>query len=135
VGGALAFSEDALGGLPDWNGRIVIDGNNPLVDIDPNSPDAKDPANPVRAYGIKLVDIGGRPSSSVFCELVPGARVVKAFNHLDAQVFANLNVPNGQRVFFLAGDDPGAKAEVAKLIGQLTSRASTWVPSSGRETV
>src|SRR6266850_3620021 len=53
--------KDALGGLPNWNGRIVIDGNNPLVDIDPNSPDAKDPANPVAAYGIKLVDIGADP--------------------------------------------------------------------------
>jgi len=111
--------QEALGGLPNWNGRIVIDGNNPVVDIDPNSPDANDPANPVRAYGIKLVDIGGRRSSSVFCELVPGARVVKAFNHLDAQVFANLDVPNGQRVFFLTGDDPGAKADIAQLMGQL----------------
>jgi predicted dinucleotide-binding enzyme len=34
-------------------------------------------------------------------------------------VFANLDVPNGQRVFFLAGDDPAAKADVKKLIGQL----------------
>src|SRR5882757_10813904 len=111
--------KEALGGLPNWNGRIVIDGNNPLVDIDPNSPDAKDPTNPVAAYGIKLVDIGGKTSSSVFSELVPGARVVKAFGHLDAQVFANLDVPKGQRAFFLAGDDPAAKAEIAKLIGQL----------------
>jgi predicted dinucleotide-binding enzyme len=111
--------KDALRGLPDWNGRIVIDGNNALVDIDPNSPDAKDPTNPVAAYGIKLVDIGGRPSSRVFSELVPGARVVKAFNHLDAQVFANLDVPKGQRAFFLAVDDPAAKAQIAKLIGQL----------------
>ena len=111
--------KDALGGLPNWNGRIVIDGNNPLVDIDPNSPEANDLANPLAAYGIKSVDIGGRSSSSVFVELVPGARVVKAFNHLDAQVFTNLDVANGQRVFFLAGDDVDAKAEVAKLIGHL----------------
>ena len=111
--------KDALKGLPNWNGRIVIDGNNPLVDIDPNSPDAKDPTNPVAAYGIKLVDIGGKPSSSVFGDLVPGARVVKAFGHLDAQVFTNLEVPNGKRAFFVAGDDPAAKAEVSKLIGQL----------------
>jgi predicted dinucleotide-binding enzyme len=111
--------KDALRGLPNWKGRIVIDGNNPLVDIDPNSPEANDPANPVAAYGIKLVDIGGRPSSTVFSELVPGARVVKAFNHLDAQVFGNLDAPSGRRVFFLAGNDPGAKAEIAKLMGQL----------------
>jgi predicted dinucleotide-binding enzyme len=34
-------------------------------------------------------------------------------------VFANLDVPNGQRVFFLAGDDPAAKAEITKLMGEL----------------
>jgi predicted dinucleotide-binding enzyme len=111
--------EDALRGLPNWNGRIVIDSNNPLVDIDPNSPEAKDPSNPLAAYGIKAIDIGGRSSSAVFSELVPGAKVVKAFNHLDARVFADLSVPGGKRVFFLAGDHATAKAEVAKLIGQL----------------
>jgi len=61
----------------------------------------------------------GQTLQRVFSELVPGARVVKAFNHLDAQVFANLDVPKGQRAFFLAGDDPAAKAQIAKLIGQL----------------
>ena len=111
--------KEALRGLPDWNGRIVIDSNNPLVDIDPNSPEAKDPNNPLAAYGIKAIDIGGRASSAVFSELVPGAKVVKAFNHLDARVFADLSVPGGKRVFFLAGDHAAAKAEVAKLIGQL----------------
>lgn len=111
--------ENALGGLPDWNGRIVIDANNPLADLDPNTPEASDPSNPLAAYGIKPVDIGGRSSSTVFSELVPGARVVKAFNHLDAQVFANLDVPNGERVFFLAGDDPDAKAEIARLMARL----------------
>jgi len=55
----------------------------------------------------------------VFSELVPGARVVKAFNHLDTQVFAKLEVANAQRVFFLAGDDADARTAVAKLIDQL----------------
>jgi DNA-binding IscR family transcriptional regulator len=54
--------------------------DHPLVDIDSNSPEANDPANPLGAYGIKPVEIGGRSSTSVFSELVPGARVVKAFN-------------------------------------------------------
>lgn len=111
--------KEALRGLPNWNGRIVIDSNNPLVDIDPSSPDAKDPTNPLAAYGIKAIDLGGRSSSAVFSEWVPGAKVVKAFNHLDARVFADLSVPNGKRIFFLAGDHAAAKAEVAKLIGQL----------------
>jgi predicted dinucleotide-binding enzyme len=76
----------SLGDLPAWNDRIVIDSTNPVVFLDPNSPDTKDPGNPLAAYGIKAIDLGGRHSSEVFRELVPGARVVKAFNHLDAHV-------------------------------------------------
>src|SRR5712691_3348133 len=78
--------EKALGGLPAWNGRIVIDGANPVDFLAPDSPDAKDPNNPLAAYGIKAIDLGGKHSSEVFREFVPGARVVKAFNHLDVQI-------------------------------------------------
>jgi hypothetical protein len=39
--------EKALGGLPAWNGSIVIDGTNP---VDPDSPDAKDPSNPLALW-------------------------------------------------------------------------------------
>jgi predicted dinucleotide-binding enzyme len=106
----------ALGGLPDWKGRIVIDGTNPVLFLDPNSPDAKDPSNPLAAYGIKAVDLGGKHSSEVFRDLVPGARVVKAFNHLDANVLAKPALSGGQRVLFYSGDDAGAKAEVREII-------------------
>jgi predicted dinucleotide-binding enzyme len=50
-----------LAGLPDWNGRIVIDAN-----------------NPIEAPLFKPVDLKGRVSSEVFADLVPRARVVKA---------------------------------------------------------
>ena len=40
-----------LSGLPPWNGRILIDGTNPVEFIDPDSADAKDPNNPVGQYG------------------------------------------------------------------------------------
>jgi hypothetical protein len=52
--------EEALGGLPAWNGRIVIDSTNPVAFLDPDSPDAKDPTNPLAAYGIKAIDLGGK---------------------------------------------------------------------------
>jgi 8-hydroxy-5-deazaflavin:NADPH oxidoreductase len=78
----------AFSGLPAWNQRIVIDGTNPVEFLDPNSPDDKDPGNPLAAYGIKAIDLGGRSSSEVFQEHVPGARVVKALNHLDVSVLA-----------------------------------------------
>ena len=73
--------ERALGGLPAWNGRIVIDGTNPVEFLDPDSPDAKDPNNPLAAYGIKAIDLGGKHSSEVFRKFVPGARIVKVLAH------------------------------------------------------
>lgn len=106
----------ALGSLPAWNGRIVIDGTNPVEFLDPNSPDAKDPTNPLAAYGIKAIDLGGRYSTEVFREFVPGARVVKALNHLGVEVLAQPEVSGGQRVQFYSGDDAAAKAEVRTIL-------------------
>src|SRR5271154_2721069 len=111
--------EKALGGLPAWNGRIVIDATNPVVYLDPDAPDAKDPTNPLAAYGIKAIDLGGKHSSQVFRTFVPGARVVKAFNHLDAKVLPEPKTSAGQRVLFYSSDDADAKAEVRKLIERL----------------
>lgn len=93
----------AMAGLPDWKGRIVIDAN-----------------NAIEAPLFKPVDLGGRASSEVFAELVPGARVVKAFNHLRAELLAtDPRSDGGRRVLFYSGDDPTAKAEVASLIGRI----------------
>src|SRR5262245_21141069 len=55
----------ALTGLPDFAGRIVIDAN-----------------NPIEAPLFKPVPLGHQSSSEVVAGLVPGARLVKAFNHL-----------------------------------------------------
>jgi 8-hydroxy-5-deazaflavin:NADPH oxidoreductase len=106
----------ALSGLPTWNGRILIDATNPVEFLDPDSPDAKDPSNPLAAYGIKAIDLGGKHSSEVFREFVPGARVVKAFNHLEASVLPEPAVSGGQRVLFYSGDEADSKAEVRKII-------------------
>jgi 8-hydroxy-5-deazaflavin:NADPH oxidoreductase len=93
----------ALAGLGPWNGRIVIDAN-----------------NPIEAPSFKGVDLGGRPSSEVFADWVPGARVVKAFNHLQAALLAgDPRAEGGRRVLFVAGDDAPAKAEVGQLIERL----------------
>ncbi|NPT58479.1 NADP oxidoreductase [Paraburkholderia sp. 5N] len=105
-----------LGELPAWNGRIVVDGTNPVEWIDPDSPDANDPSNPLAVYGIKPVDLGGRHSSSVVRDLVPGARLVKAFNHLDVNVLAEPEVAGGNRVLYYSGDDAEAKNTVRSLI-------------------
>jgi hypothetical protein len=93
----------AMANLPDWNGRIVIDAN-----------------NPIEAPLFKPADLGGRVSSAVFADLVPGARVVKAFNHLRAEVLAaDPGSDGGRRVLFYSGDDTAAKGEIAALIEKL----------------
>src|SRR6266404_4585779 len=93
----------ALAGFSDWGGRIVIDAN-----------------NPIEAPLFKPVDLKGRVSSEVFADLVPGARVVKAFNHLRAEVLANNpKADGGQRVLFYSGNDTAAKADVAALIDRI----------------
>ncbi|KDR91287.1 NADPH-dependent F420 reductase, partial [Agrobacterium tumefaciens] len=52
----------ALATLPDFGGRIVIDAN-----------------NPIEAPLFRPAELNGRLSTEVFADLVPGARVVKAF--------------------------------------------------------
>src|ERR1700744_6527830 len=71
--------KDMLATAPAWNGRILIDATNALDYIDPNSPDANDPTNPLAQFGVKPVNIGNRTSSEIVAELAPGAKVVKAF--------------------------------------------------------
>ena len=93
----------ALAGLPDFGGRIVIDANNPIIGPD-----------------FQLADLHGRLSSDAFADYVPGARVVKAFNHLPAKLLAeDPHAFGGRRVLFFAGSDASAKAEVAALIDKL----------------
>ncbi|MBU1333006.1 MAG: NADPH-dependent F420 reductase [Gammaproteobacteria bacterium] len=109
-------AETVMSQLPAWNGRIVVDGTNPVEFLDPNSPDANDPSNPLAAYGIKAIDLGDKHSSEIFSQFVPGARVVKAFNHLDVNVLSEPELAGGKRVLFYSGDDAAAKAEVRKVI-------------------
>jgi hypothetical protein len=94
--------EEALDGI-DWNGRILIDANNPVL-----------------LPGYRLAELGGRNSSQVLAQLVPGARVVKGFNTLLAAVLASdPQQAGGRRVVFLSGDDREAKSVVAGLADRL----------------
>lgn len=94
--------DDALDGI-DWNGRILIDANNPVL-----------------LPGYRLAELGGRNSSQVLAGLAPGARVVKAFNTLLAAVLASdPREAGGRRVVFLSGDDRDAKGVVAGLADRL----------------
>lgn len=92
------IAEAVAGG--DWQGRIVVDCTNAL-----------------EGPSFKPVDLGGRTSSEVFAEWVPGARVVKAFNHMLPHLVAgDPRAEGGRRVLFMAGDDAAAKAELGALI-------------------
>ena len=108
--------EKALGGLPAWNGRIVIDATNAIEFLDPDSPEAKDPSNPLGVYGIRAIDLGGKHSSQLLAKLVPGAPVVKAFNNLEAHLLSEEPAGGGQRAIVYSGDDADAKATVRAII-------------------
>ncbi len=83
-----------------WNGRIIVDATN-AIDFPAFTPK----------------DLGGRLSTDVVADFVPGARVVKAFNTLPAAVLASDPAKDGgHRVVFLSGNDAAAKADVATLI-------------------
>jgi predicted dinucleotide-binding enzyme len=93
----------ALAGLADFGGRIVVDANNPIE-------------GPL----FRPAELEGRASSEIVADLVPGARLVKAFNHLQPQLVAgDPAAEGGRRVLFLSGDDAGAKAQLGALIEQL----------------
>lgn len=93
----------ALSDLPDFEGRIAIDAN-----------------NPIEAPLFKPVPLDGRLSTEVFAEMVPGARVVKAFNHLQPQLLSgDPAAEGGRRVLFYSGDDRAARTTVGTLIERL----------------
>ena len=93
----------ALKDLGPWNGRILVDAN-----------------NAVEVPSFQAVNLGGRASSEVVAEFAPGARVVKAFNHLLAAVLdADPQAEGGRRVLFLSGQDADAKKTVSDLSARL----------------
>jgi 8-hydroxy-5-deazaflavin:NADPH oxidoreductase len=84
--------EDALRGLPAWNGRVLIDATNPFIEYSPK---------------LVLADLGGKRASEVVAGLAPGALVVKAFNSIVTARFNEGPIKNGgRRVIFVSGDHP-----------------------------
>ncbi|WP_214227828.1 NAD(P)-binding domain-containing protein [Pedobacter sp. B4-66] len=88
--------------ITDWNNRIVIDATNHFISYAPD---------------FEVQDLGGRASSEVVAELLPGARVVKAFNTIFFKILAaDPKLAGGNRVLFISGDDKTAKNEIADII-------------------
>jgi 8-hydroxy-5-deazaflavin:NADPH oxidoreductase len=94
--------EDALRGLPAWNGRVLIDATNPFARYSPE---------------LVLADLGDKGASEVVAALAPGARVVKAFNSIVIERFnEGPKKDGGRRVIFVSGDHLEAVKFVKDLI-------------------
>jgi predicted dinucleotide-binding enzyme len=91
--------------LTDWTNRIVIDATNHFVTFAPD---------------FQVADLGGRASSEVVADYVPGAHLIKGFNTLYFKVLeADPKEAIGNRVIFVSGDNADVKAEVKTIIESL----------------
>ena len=92
----------ALGGLPNWAGRILVDTTNPFTQLEPE---------------LVLADLGGTGASEIVAAHAPEARVVKAFNAIRMEHYdKGPKFHDGKRVIFVSGDDKDAKAVVIGLV-------------------
>jgi hypothetical protein len=100
---------EAVSAVRDWSGKIVIDTTN----------------NRKRPGPEGVIDIGDRSSSEIVASLVPGARLVKAFNVTPIPFMSAAlgRTPAAENAIFIAGDDADAKAVVGKLIASVGGEA------------
>jgi predicted dinucleotide-binding enzyme len=93
---------DTLASLPKWKNQILIDGTNPFHG---------------KAGKFTPADVGNLSTSQLVAALAPGARVVKAFNHMIVPNLEEGPVVNGaRRVAFISADDNDAKKHVETLL-------------------
>src|ERR1700751_877428 len=91
-----------LASLPKWKNQILIDGTNPLHG---------------KAGKFTPADVGNLSTSQLVAALAPGARVVKAFNHMTVPNLEADPVVNGaRRVAFVSADNDEAKKRVEILL-------------------
>jgi 8-hydroxy-5-deazaflavin:NADPH oxidoreductase len=85
---------EAARSLPDRHGRILIDATNQW-------------AGPPPDFIVDRLEIGG---SELVASLIPGARVIKAFDNMYAPKIADDPITDsGRRILFYAGDDQDSK--------------------------
>ncbi len=93
---------ETLSSLPKWKNQILIDGVNPFHG---------------KAGGFTPAHVGNLSTSQLVAALAPGARVVKAFNHMLVQNIDDDPTMNGaKRVAFISADDDDAKKRVHDLL-------------------
>lgn len=97
-------AEEAITGLGDLTGKIVIDCINPIGMVD----------------GTLGLMVGHTTSGGeIVAGWLPGARVVKTLNQVGAEVMACASKMPARPAMFMAGDDPAAKTTVAGLLTDL----------------
>jgi 8-hydroxy-5-deazaflavin:NADPH oxidoreductase len=87
-------------------GKIVVDTNNYY---------------PQRDGHIAALDDGSTTSAELLQRHLPGSKVVKAFNHIQASALTTDAQPSGtrnRRALVIAGDDADAKSAVGRVIDQ-----------------
>jgi predicted dinucleotide-binding enzyme len=99
-------TQQIIAGLGDLKGKILIDATNPLL------PDLSGLTHGTTTSGGEQVASWAR-----------GARVVKAFNTVGANIMANSSFDGHKPVMFYCGDDAEAKQVVKKLIDELIFEA------------
>jgi predicted dinucleotide-binding enzyme len=91
----------------DWRGKVMVDVTN--------------------AFGVPAQDLDGLPSSAFVGRGLPGARLIKGFNHLAAKVLGSDPAVNGgRRVVFLSSDEEEMAVPVKALAEQL-GFAPVWL--------
>jgi len=96
--------EEALGELEGWDEKIVVDAMNPYTE------------------DFEIEDLGSKTATEFTRALVPGARVVKAFNTIFYKRLAGEGKPKGEKgrlAIPVASDDPAAKRVVMDLIDEI----------------
>jgi predicted dinucleotide-binding enzyme len=96
--------EEALGEIEGWDGKIVVDAMNPYTE------------------DFEIEDLGAKTATEFTRALVPGARVVKAFNTIYYKRLAGDGKPKGEKgrlAIPVASDDAAAKRVVMDLIDEI----------------
>lgn len=95
-------AQSALQSAGDLTGKVVIDATNPLLP------------------GLSGLALGTNTSAGeMVAEWASGARVVKTFNTVGANIMDNPRFAGGPVAMFYCGDDADAKKAVASLISEL----------------
>jgi NADPH-dependent F420 reductase len=94
-------TKDAIESLGDLGGKILIDAVNPL-------------------RGIESLEVGTTTSAGeLVAQWAHGAKTVKTFNTVGANIMANPGFGTDRPVLFYCGDDATAKQKVRQLVDEL----------------